>query len=289
MTYVDPQSDIAFKKLFGEASHKHILISFLNSVLERTEGTLIVDVLFTNTQNMPDTVEGKMSIVDVRCTDEKNNQYIVEMQVSAQHDYAARAQYYSSLALSRQLEKGQRYSRLVPVIFIGVLNFNLVPEKEYLNHYLITNTESGSTGDFKHLEFHLIELKKFDTEITEASSLLEKWLFFLKNALSLDAIPKALHEPVLEDAFGILERGNWSVNELEKYDKYLDSMRSHESIIETAIAMGIEKGIEKGLETGKKERSLEIARKLLGILDNKTIAEKTGLSIDEVEKLTLLY
>ena len=42
MIFLDPKSDIAFKKLFGDIAHKNILISFLNSVLERIEGEKIV-------------------------------------------------------------------------------------------------------------------------------------------------------------------------------------------------------------------------------------------------------
>ena len=36
---------------------------------------------------------------------------------------------------------------------------------------------------------------------------------------------------------------------------------------------------------GEKKKAIEIAKNLLDILDNKTIAEKTGLSESEVEKL----
>ena len=48
---------------------------------------------------------------------------------------------------------------------------------------------------------------------------------------------------------------------------------------------GIEKGIEKGIEEGKRKRNLEIAKNLLDVLDNETIASKTGLSIEEIEGL----
>jgi len=40
-----------------------------------------------------------------------------------------------------------------------------------------------------------------------------------------------------------------------------------------------------GMKKGRKERDFEIAEKLLDILDNETIAEKTGLSVEDVEKL----
>ena len=38
-------------------------------------------------------------------------------------------------------------------------------------------------------------------------------------------------------------------------------------------------------EKAKKEKAIEIAKNLLDILDNKTIALKVGLSIEEVKKL----
>src|SRR6185436_7530469 len=125
MTFLDPRTDIAFKKLFGDMNHRPVLISFLNAVLNRSEGEKIVDVVISDPQNRADTPSAKFSIVDVRCTDQNNHHYIVEMQVSTQKDYGVRAQYYSSYALSRQLVKGDDYERLVPVIFVGVLDFTL--------------------------------------------------------------------------------------------------------------------------------------------------------------------
>ena len=44
----------------------------------------------------------------------------------------------------------------------------------------------------------------------------------------------------------------------------------------------------KGIEKGKKEEKIAIARNLLDILDNETIALKTGLTISDVENLRKL-
>ena len=48
---------------------------------------------------------------------------------------------------------------------------------------------------------------------------------------------------------------------------------------------GREEGIEKGIEKGRKEEKLELARKLLDILDDETISLKVGLDINEVKKI----
>ena len=81
MIFLDPTSDMAFKKLFGSIAHKALLIDFLNAVLQREPGDKIVDVIFNDPYNIRETLLSKLSIVDVRCTDEKNNQYIIEVQV----------------------------------------------------------------------------------------------------------------------------------------------------------------------------------------------------------------
>jgi len=48
---------------------------------------------------------------------------------------------------------------------------------------------------------------------------------------------------------------------------------------------GLERGMEKGMEKGVQETRLKLARGLLDVLDNQTIADKTGLSLEEVIKL----
>lgn len=48
---------------------------------------------------------------------------------------------------------------------------------------------------------------------------------------------------------------------------------------------GKEIGREKGVKEGEKKKAIEIAKSLLDILDIETIALKTGLSVDEINKL----
>ena len=67
----------------------------------------------------------------------------------------------------------------------------------------------------------------------------------------------------------------------ELYDMRANSLRDKISELNAAERKGIEKGIEKG----KKEEKIAIARNLLDVLDNETIALKTGLTILDVEKL----
>jgi predicted transposase/invertase (TIGR01784 family) len=48
---------------------------------------------------------------------------------------------------------------------------------------------------------------------------------------------------------------------------------------------GVEKGIEEGKAEATKETKIAIAKSLLDLLDDETIAKKTTLSVKEVKKL----
>ena len=85
--------------------------------------------------------------------------------------------------------------------------------------------------------------------------------------------------------------------ERDIYENDLKALRIHKAEIKTAeekgmrkgiekgIQKGIQKGIEKGIEEGEKKKASEIAKNLLDVLGNETIAIKTGLTIEEIQQL----
>ena len=154
-----------------------------------------------------------------------------------------------------------------------------------MSHHLILDTTTYEHA-LKHLEFHFIELDKFNKNLDELTDLLDKWIYFLKNADSLRTIPENFkqYQP-LHEAFSLLEQGNWSKKELDEYDAYIDSIRSAESILDTARNEGLLKGKIEGKIEGEKTKALAIAKNLLDVLDTQTIALKTGLSEKEIEAL----
>ncbi len=106
--FLDPKNDVAFRKIFGSEKNKDILIHFLNDTLTFKERAPIKDVTFLKTIQDPETAAKKTSIVDVLCTDDKDNRYIVEMQVAEEKGFIKRAQYYASKAyVSQAFKKGK--------------------------------------------------------------------------------------------------------------------------------------------------------------------------------------
>ncbi len=279
MIFLDPMSDIAFKKLFGDQAKSEIVISFLNSILGRQEGEKIVSVvIITDPYNNPDTKWLKTSIVDVRCVDQSGKNYIIELQVESQDDYPERSQYYAALAMARQLKIGGEYGSVMPVIFVGVLDFNLFDDPAYLSHHKILNTKTY-VHSLQHLEFHFIELQKFHKNIDELDDLVDKWIYLLKNAAMLNTIPKQFKSPAaLVEAMEVLEEGNMSPAELTAYDRFVDARRVAESVKQTQLRMG--------REEGREESRVEVARNML--VDGLSIAKVamySGLTIEQIKKL----
>lgn len=58
-----------------------------------------------------------------------------------------------------------------------------------------------------------------------------------------------------------------------------------EKEIEEGIQKGIQKGLEEGIREGAENERMEIAKRLIGVLDIQMIAEKVGLSVEQVMSL----
>ncbi|QQR49122.1 Rpn family recombination-promoting nuclease/putative transposase [bacterium] len=275
MRFLSPTTDIAFKKLFASQERADLTISFLNSVLERREGELITQVQINDTANKPITKDLERTFVDVHCTDQKGQKYIIEVQVEDERNFMERAQFYASFFLTRQLEKRTPYADLVPVIFVGVLDFSLFKDnQDYLSHHLIMNNKTG-IRTLRHLEWHFVELKKFTKTLEELETQLEKWTYLLKHAHEMSQVPATMKtDQELVTAFDVLEQHHWTEADLQKYYAELDIWRCAVDLERGARKEGREKGLE------------EVVRNMLvDGLSIEKIAAYTGLTIEHIQKL----
>lgn len=77
MKFADVKNDIAFRKIFGNENRTESLISFLNSILGFEGDDKIVSVLILDPYQLPKLKGGKVSILDVRATDQRKRKFIV--------------------------------------------------------------------------------------------------------------------------------------------------------------------------------------------------------------------
>lgn len=281
MTFADPKNDLAFKKIFGDSNHKNILISFLNSVLDFTDNHAIIDVSLANPYQIPKIPELKETILDIKATNKKGDTFIIEMQKKDLGDFTKRSLYYTSKAYVEQLPKGTDYTKLKKVYFIGIVNFTIFENISFISRHLIINQETH-TQDLNDFEFTFIELSKFTKELDELQTLLDKWIYFIKNASDLTIIPAQYQEITeLKEAFDIATQTTWDTKELEVYD-YM-ALKEFDEI--NALRTAERKGEARGEARGREEEKMAIAKNLLDILDTKTIASKTGLNEAIIESL----
>jgi len=133
-----------------------------------------------------------------------------------------------------------------------------------------------ATGEvfYDKLTFVYIEVPRFRKEEEELVTHFDKWMYVLKNLHRLQDIPKKLQEKIFKKVFQQAEIAQLTPEEMKTYEESLKTYWDNYSILETAR------------NEGKKERDIEIARRLKkkGI-DIDVIAETTELTKEEIEKL----
>jgi predicted transposase/invertase (TIGR01784 family) len=269
MQFADIKNDIAFRKIFGNENKTEILISFLNAVLKLEGNKQITWVEILNPYQLARIVGSKSTILDVRAKDKIGNSYIVEMQVTDKKGLDKRITYYSAKGYASQLDASENYYKLKPVIFIGILDFEYMQSSNYLSRHLILDSETYE-HKLKDLEFTFIELPKFNKTEQELQTMVEKWVYFIKNAENLTVIPASVTDKGLQSAYQEADKHTWTKEELEEYE--YARMRETDEIARELFV------IEK--------RNIEIAKNLLkSPLSNEDIAKYTSLTIEQIEQL----
>jgi predicted transposase/invertase (TIGR01784 family) len=277
MRFVNPKNDVAFKKIFGDENHKEILISFLNAVLNLQGLHEIADLTILNPYQAPKLAELKFTLLDVRAIDKRGVTFIVEMQVEQVAGYQKRFLYYGAKAYAGQIERGDDYPKLNQVIFIGILDFVGFEGEEYLSRHLILN-QATQKQEIDGIECNFIELPKFTKQEQELTTLLDKWVYFLKYASDLDVIPDSADTTSLKAAYEVAERFRWSKDELELYDYW--GIKAQD---ERGIAIAAE---QRGKEIGRRERQLATARALLADgVEPALVMKYSGLNEVELKEL----
>jgi predicted transposase/invertase (TIGR01784 family) len=265
MEFADVKNDIAFRKIFGNENKTEILISFLNAVLKLEGNKQITWVEILNPYQLPRIAGSKSTILDVRAKDKAGNSYIIEMQVTDKKGLDKRIIYYSAKGYASQLDASENYYKLKPVIFIGILNFEYLQSPNYLSRHLILDAETYEHR-LKDLEFSFIELPKFNKAEQELQTMVEKWVFFIKNAENLNVIPASVNDEGLKSAYQEADRHQWTKEELEEYE--YARMRETDEIAEKLLVL--EKVAKSLLQT---------------TLSNEDIAKHTGLTVEQIEQL----
>ena len=282
MIFINPKTDYAFKKIFGSSESKEILISFLNALIY--EGNSTIEDLEIINPNLPPKLEGlKDSYLDVKAQLSDGTLVIIEMQVLNVQSFGKRVFYNAAKTYAFQLEAAQGYRLLKPVIALTITDFEMFPESaEFISRFVLKEVNKNFTYSENDLDLVFVELPKFIKGEEELETLADKWIYFMKNARTLTSVPETMDSiPEIHEAFNIASQASLSREEVADLDKREQFIYDQQG----AIIKAVNEGIEQGIEQGMRVKAIAIARQLLSQLDNATIAQVTGLSVEEVQNL----
>jgi hypothetical protein len=184
---------------------------------------------------------------------------------------------YSVNILYFDLGRGDDYIYIGQTCFKGMHTYNELALNE--KQKLLYGVEKIANI---YPEYYIIKVNQFNDL---AKDTLDEWIYFLKNEEIKDNFKaKGLSEA--KDKLSFMKLPN---EEQYAYKRYCEDLHYKMSMFQSSYVIGkkegIIEGIEKGIEKGEKNKAIIIARNLLDILDNETIAQKTGLDISEIDLL----
>ena len=136
--YISLLTDFGFKRIFGTAMNKDLLICFLNSLFNGRQ--VVKDVSYLNPEHVGDVYTDRKAIFDVYCEGENGEKFIVEMQNAYQTYFKDRSLFYSTFPIREQAPKGSEWDfQLNHVYTVALLNFNMNEDafdKEEIRHHV---------------------------------------------------------------------------------------------------------------------------------------------------------
>lgn len=274
MRFINPKTDFAFKKIFGSSESKDILISFLNALVYNSE-PMIQDLEIIDPYLAPKVTGLKDTYLDVKAQLNTGEIVIIEMQVINVEAFTKRVLYNAAKTYSLQLDVGQGYRFLKPVIALTITDFIQFENTDsWISHFIFKEKTQNFNYSENELELVFVELPKFQKSLEELETLTDKWIYFMQSARTLETVPETLETvPQIQRAFQIANQTNLTreeLDEVEKVELFLQDQRNAISFAESQA---------------RQEKAIEIARQLLNILDDQTISRTTGLSLAEIQNL----
>ncbi|MBZ4219329.1 MAG: Rpn family recombination-promoting nuclease/putative transposase [Chlorobium sp.] len=284
--------DWAMKRLLRSKANFEILEGFLSELLG--EDILILEIL--ESESNKESKSDKFNRVDLKVKESKGEIIIIEVQFEREYDYLQRMLYGTSRVITEHQKEGEAYSKLIKVISVNILYFDLGHGTDYIYHGTTTFTgihdhdkleldtrQQKQYGKSRisdiYPDYYLIKVNNFNRMATTS---LDEWIYFLKNEEIKDEF-KAKGIQKAKESFSLLRMTD---EELRAYNSYQDSLRDQASYVETnydfarmegkeeGIGEGLRQGIELGIEQGLEKGKLEVARRLVakGMSDEEAAA-----------------
>lgn len=271
--FISILSDYGFKATFGNESDTRFLRRALQALINSPVAIRKIEFVQNEIQGL--TKDSRSGIYDLFCTDEKGNQFIVEMQLGEYPEFIQRMKFYALYRLNTLIRKGKYKFKDLPKIYcIGILAVSIFPHiVDYQNIAVLKNQNDELIDD--QMTFITIELDKFQKGLEDVQTDLDKLIYTMK---TIDTVT----EPMQFPAFWTEEWLETAIKELDTRAMSPEKRMVYEmTVAANAVALDNE---QKKIEEAELRVKAETVNKSLkrGKLTVEEIAEDSGVSVDFV-------
>jgi predicted transposase/invertase (TIGR01784 family) len=270
--FFPPTNDFVFKTIFGDERNTDILADFLEAVLDLLPEEY-TQIQLADPHTKREREKDKLGILDVKVRTKTGKLIDIEIQVSARPFMRERIIFYLSKLITEQIGKGMDYQNIKRVISIVITDYVLAPETTVCHDQFFLYSELTKTQFSDIVEIDTLELPKRPADRDDEK--LRQWIKFLAGKTKKDFTMLTQENPAINKAVGVLMELNASQRRRMRAEAR-EKARLDEL---TFVNYAKEEGFREGEKIGKAKRCLEMG---IPIAD---IAAKTGLSVEEIERL----
>ena len=219
--------------------------------------------------------------LDVYITD-SNRVFDLEMQTTDKRNLGCRMRYYQSLIDAELLDKGANFNDLKESNIIFFCTFD--PFRKGLPQYTFCNSceelpDLKLSDKCRKIAYNVNAFEKVDDEK------IRKLLEFISTGKSETPLTNKICKELKRVQGNEEWRAEYMTWEMLKQDTYDSGFSAGE---EYGFSLGRNEGISLGITQGEHKKAIETAKSMrFRNISIDVIAECTGLSVEEIEKLTL--
>ena len=279
--YINPFTDVGFKRIFGQELSKPLLLDFLNSLFEGEKH--IVNLTFLDKEQPALFEEDRSLIYDIYCETDEGEKIIVEMQNKSQPYFKNRSIYYVSESIARQGERGSSWNYEIDSVYlVAFLNFSPLDFKKQFRTDVVLAEKDTKEQFSDKLRMIYLQLPLFKKEAEGCENQVERWIYLLKNMETLNRLPWAAQSAVFKKLESIADVGGMTRAERLQYDEALKKYRDTISVFEGVRL----EGRMEGNAEGRLEEKIAIARNLKSMgMSISDVSKATGLSEEGIKAL----
>ena len=275
-----------FQSLFNKDNQK-ITKAFAEAMLDEKIHHMTIN---EDKELLSDTLDKKTGILDLQIDVNNTEKVDVEVQLVERSNLPERLLFYFSKLYLKGIGKGEDYRIAKRVVLIAIIDYNLkieIEDKKMETIWQIVEKNHPKTILTNKFEIHILELEKVKEEYKKnKENKKAQWLLFLDDPETKEV--KEIMEKNEDVKEAVIEVRKLSQDEQLQREAELreKAIMDEKAIYQAGLDNGKEEGEKLGRKKGRVETMKEVARKLLKQNMNiENVAEITGLTIEEIEKL----